>query len=137
MKYSERSKANLESCHRDIRRIFKRVIRVVDCSILSGKRTAEEQFFLWKIGREEIDGVWVEVSDVVTHKDGYRKKSRHQSGESIDTRPYPITDKEHYFQLNGVIRAVQIQLLRRGKITRGLDWGWDLWAWDMDHYQLS
>jgi len=65
-------------------------------------RTAEEQFELYKKGRKLKDGKWIIVNKkkVVTSKDGYNKKSKHQE-----------------FDKEGKGKAVDIVVLLNGKIT--------------------
>ena len=51
-KFGKRSKENLETCSKDIQTIFNEVVKYFDCSVVAGKRTAEQQHELWKKGRE-------------------------------------------------------------------------------------
>ena len=83
-----------------------------------------------------------EQSEVVTTKDGYEKMSIHQIGpvsEAIDITPYPSmwSDDFKFHELAGVIKMVQQQLYDSQLIERKLDWGYDLWAWDRPHWQLT
>jgi hypothetical protein len=82
----------------------------------------------------------VNSKDVVTTKDGYEKLSRHQGqpmSGAVDVVPYPEMwkSKEAFHELSGVIKATQARLFAEGKITTLLDWGQDLWGWDMPHWQ--
>lgn len=45
--------------------------------LVSAHRTPADQFELFKQGRAFQNGSWVKTGDVVTHLDGYIKKSRH------------------------------------------------------------
>lgn len=89
-------------------------------------------------------GNWVivELDQVVTYKDGYEKKSKHNmvpKSHAIDIVPYPINWKDinRFYQLNGVVETVQRQLLARGTINKLLEWGglWNNFK-DYPHYQL-
>lgn len=146
-----RSKNNLNTCERDIQTIFNELIKVFDCSVVAGKRTAEEQNKLWAKGRDILEGSnpkhrnsWgiVDKSKVVTYKDGYEQLSNHQSepkGKAIDAVPYPEmwSSKERFQDMALLVKDIQIRLLEEGKITNTLDWGFDLWGWDMPHWQIK
>ena len=130
----------LSTCTRDIQTIFMEVVKNYDCSVIEGHRTAERQNEHWQKGRK--DGVIVEKSKVVTYKDGYENKSKHQSHPSIaiDVVPYPElwSDKDKLIELKGVVKYVQAKLLSEGKITKTLDNGGDLWSgFDLPHWQIS
>ena len=148
--YSNTSSNHLSSCEQDIQTILREVIKFMDVTIVEGKRTAERQHFHWKKGRKHIGGNerernnWevVDSSKVVTTKDGYEKLSRHQIGPmsgAVDVIPYPErwSSKDKFMELSGVIKSTQIRLLNEGKITRTLEWGFDLWnGFDKPHWQL-
>jgi peptidoglycan L-alanyl-D-glutamate endopeptidase CwlK len=46
--------------------------------VVSGARTAAEQFALYQRGRTFVDGVWRKTGDTVTNCDGTVKRSDHQ-----------------------------------------------------------
>ena len=140
--FSKTSEKRLNLCHQDIVVICHYAIQQIDFSVVSGRRTPEEQLALYKKGRKKVNGVWVIVDDgaVVTYKDGYMSKSMHQTGKAIDLIPYPgkwaATDAE-WHELAGVIKATAFMLKKYGAIEHGIEWGWDLWKWDKPHWQLS
>ena len=82
--YSDKSLNNLHTCHSDIIRLFRSVIKMNDCSIISGHRAAKEQLNLFCKGR-------LSSGDIVTYKDGFNQLSVHQSFPSlaVDVVPYP------------------------------------------------
>ena len=140
--YSNLSKARLETCHQDIQTIFHYVIQILDNSVVYGLRTAEEQFELFKKGRTEVGGQWIIENDklIVTYKDGYKKLSNHQSGMAIDVIPYPggwQAKEKKFFELAGVVKATAFLLKKYGDIEYDIEWGFDLWGWDLAHYQLK
>ncbi|MBC7868337.1 MAG: M15 family metallopeptidase [Gloeobacteraceae cyanobacterium ES-bin-316] len=49
------------------------------CKLVSAHRTPDDQFKLFKQGRIFRNGSWVKVGPVVTHLDGFVKKSRHNN----------------------------------------------------------
>lgn len=138
--FSNISKSRLETDHQDIQTICHYTIKIIDFSVVRGLATPEEQFEIFKKGRAVIGQKWVITGDVVTYKDGYEKLSRHQSGEAIDLIPYPggwSASKESFFHLAGAIKATAFLLKKYGDIEHDIEWGFDLWGWDMAHFQLK
>lgn len=52
--FSNSSKRRLETCHRDLQRLFNEVIKHRDCTIVSGHRGKAEQNGLVAIGRSQL-----------------------------------------------------------------------------------
>ena len=138
--FSQISRMRLSSCHQDLQTVCHYAIQIIDFSIVYGKRTAEQQFKLFKKGRKLVGGTWIIIDDgkVVTHKDGYEKKSRHQKGDAIDIIPYPDkwSSERRFFELAGVIKATAYLLKKYNDIENDIEWGFDLWNWDLAHFQL-
>ena len=144
--------SQLATCTRDVQTIFMEVVKWMDISIIEGGRTAERQHHHWCKGRElkheganykERDS-WVISNNakVITHKDGYQQKSRHQQHPSVavDVVPYPTmwADENKLIELNVVVKFVHAMLLADGRIETTLDNGGDLWSgFDRPHYQLK
>jgi len=111
-KFGKRSKGNLEECHPLIQEIFNEVIKIIDCSIIEGHRSKEEQ-------------------DKLFHK-GFSKlqypNSKHNKSPSfaVDAVPFPIDwkDKERFCLFAGIVKGVAH--------SKGVEirWGGD---WDMDN----
>lgn len=79
-KYSKSSLNRLVGVHPDMIRFAFELANVVDCKLVYGVRTAEEQNKLFKMGRSGMDG--------------YTKKSNHQKkddgfGYALDILPLP------------------------------------------------
>lgn len=135
-RFSKKSNENLSTCHLDLKCLFRDVIEVIDCSIISGYRDPEEQFSLFKKGRIQEKNRWV-VQDrlkVVTYKDGYNKKSKHNESPSmaVDVMPYPI-DWNNIERIK--LFAEQVQQIAEN-INIDVVWGGD-WKWkDYPHWQL-
>ena len=72
------SQAKLNSCHPDLIRLFNEVVKSIDCTILFGHRTLEEQQAAFRAGK--------------SHCDGITKKSNHQSvpSQAVDVSPWPL-----------------------------------------------
>jgi len=131
--FGSKSKAQLDTCHKDIQAILNEVIKYFDFSVLEGIRTAERQFSLFTEGKSKLDGI--------------TKKSKHQGRENedgvivsyaVDIMPYKkgtnafsgkVKDKMRFYYLMGMVRAVSERLYAEGKITHkvrfGLDWDGD------------
>ena len=141
--FSNISQQRLESCHQDLQILFGYVVQYYDCSIISGHRTPQEQYELYKKGRKQVNGIWT-IEDrwqVVTYKDGINKLSKHNTYPSIavDVMPYPInwSDTEGIKHFAGIVKGVARTLLSYGQIEHEIEWGGD-WKWeDMPHYQLK
>lgn len=138
-KFSNSSLSKLETVHPDLQTVFCEVINHFDCTVVYGRRLAEEQFELFKKGRRKNNkGDWIiweaDSSKVVTFKDGFKKKSRHQPkaderlSDAVDVVPYPIewnnTNRMLYFI--GFVLGTARMLKAQGKITHdiisGVDW---------------
>jgi len=144
--------SQLAGCTRDIQTIFMEVVKHMDISIIEGHRSAERQHHHWNKGRslrregadfKERESWIIKDNDkVVTFKDGWQQKSRHQQYPSVavDVVPYPtMWDSPHkLIELRGVVKYVQAQLLAEGKIETTVVNGGDLWnGFDLPHYQLQ
>ena len=92
--YGKKSTANILSVKDIMQKIClsaidvanKRKCHCPDFGISYGLRTTEEQFALFKLGRELIGDKWniTNIKKVVTYCDGYIKLSIHQIGYAID-----------------------------------------------------
>tara|TARA_Y100000310_G_C20583862_1_gene764389 strand:+ start:155 stop:640 length:486 start_codon:yes stop_codon:yes gene_type:complete len=141
-KYSQQSKTRLKTAHPDLQLLFNEVINHWDCTIIYGHRTPEEQFSLYRIGREVIafgdpdkpkDWVIANRSEVVTHLDGYSKLSDHNKTPSlaVDAAPYPIdwNDLMRFHIFAGFVMGMANQMYCNGviknRVYSGLDWDKD------------
>ena len=150
-KFGNKSLKELSTCHIDIQLIFNTVVEYFDISIIEGTRTEETQHNHWQKGRElkgihldpKVRDNWevVNESNIVTHKDGYEKESRHQTFPSVavDVVPYPSmwADKDEAIKLIGIVNFVQDKLFDEWKITHKLENGYELWGFDHPHFQLQ
>lgn len=103
------------------------------CKMISGLRTPEDQFKLYKLGRAIQNGRWVIVdkSKVVTHKDGFSSLSRHNylPSTAIDIGIFDNTGV--YDKRPNLYKFV-------GEAKRfGLDWGGDWQKFkDLPHLEI-
>lgn len=142
--YGQSSRSKLHTCHRDIQTNMNVLILYFDNTVIFGHRTPEEQFELFKKGRkfigrpgeEQNANKWIieNKREIVTHKDGYIKLSRHNKypSEAIDIAPWPLNwnKKNRFYYQAGIVQWVSHKLYAEGKTEHVLKWGAD---WDMDH----
>ena len=111
--FSKQSEDKLNTCHKDIQRVMREVIKQYDFTVLEGTRTQEQQMKYFAEGKSKLDGV--------------NQKSKHQSNPSmaIDIAPYPIdwNNAKRFYYLAGLVlataKAIGVQMR----------WGGD---WDAD-----
>ena len=110
-RFGRRSKTNLRTAHLDLIRLFDKVIKEYDCSILQGYRNQEEQDRLYYEGRSKLQ----------------YPDSKHNSNPSlaVDVIPYPIdwNDRERFYHFAGYVKGVASGL--GIKIRWGGDWDRD------------
>ena len=157
-KFSTRSKNRLGTIHRDLHILFgEYVIKYFDCTVLYGLRSPEEQFELYKKGRKEVDDKWL-VEDsrkIVTYKDGYLKKSKHNYIPSlaVDVAPYYVekphirwddTDTLYYFAglVMGIATLLKELKIIESDIIFGGNWDndqdlHDQTFMDLVHFQIA
>lgn len=137
-KFSKRSKDNLVTADEKLQLLFNEVIKEIDCTVIYGHRTPEEQFELFKKGRTRVDGWWTvtDKSKVVTNLDGTTKKSRHNyyPSKAVDVVPYPLdwNDIDSFKLLASVVKRKALEL--------GIDveWGGDWKSFkDYPHWQIK
>lgn len=127
-KFSDKSKAKLDTCHEDIQAIMNEVIKVYDFTVLEGQRTKDKQQEYYKKGLSKLDGI--------------NKKSKHQAtpkSMAIDIMPYKSgtnafsgkeSDTRRFIFLAGIVYTVAESLYMSGKITHKIRWGGD---WNSNH----
>lgn len=135
--------------HPDVKALIDAMLFVspIDFSLTDGKRTAKQQFELFKIGRrwsgigsENNPDSWQKVGDTVTNCDGFKVLSRHQSGNAFDFaayipgRPDLAYDKTHMAVLIGCFLTMSEILYRNGETSSIFRSGAD---WDMDTQYLE
>ena len=130
--FSDRSKNRLCGVHPDLQTLFHEVVEHFDCTVISGIRTEEEQKALYAKGRTK-------PGNIVTYKDGVKKKSKHQTGNAVDIVPYPIQwgNIERFRQFGWFVLGVAATLKRYGQIDSDVKWGgnWKRFK-DYPHFEL-
>lgn len=118
-KLGARSKRELEGVHPKLRRVVERAIQITeqDFTVHDGLRTIQEQKEYVKKG----------VSKTM--------KSKHLTGRAVDLVPYINGqlrwEEEPCRKIAAAVKAAAKELGVK------VEWGYDLWGWDMPHYQLA
>lgn len=127
MKFSERSKSKLATCHYELITIMEAAIETseIDFGISEGHRTVERQKELFDDGKSKIDGI--------------TKKGKHNYEPALACDIYAYIgkvswDDKHLIYLGGHIKGVAALLKLQGKITHDLRWGGN---WDRDGVIIS
>ena len=145
--FGQKSTSKLNTCEQSLQTVLNGAIKVVDFSVIFGTRTPEEQFELFKKGRIYISGEWqIKHPDkIVTFKDGFEKKSKHnyEPSKAVDVIPYPFPgwgtrefhEEMHY--IAGVIMGLAAEYYTSEKIKDKLKWG-GVWKnlVDEPHFQI-
>lgn len=109
--FSKVSLDRLATCHPDLQRVMREVIRYMDVSILEGHRGEDRQNRMYRDGKSQLR--W--------------PKSKHNSTPSraVDVAPYPINwmDTKRFYYMAGLILGIAATMGIR------LRWGGD---WDRD-----
>ena len=134
-KFSKRSLNNLATAEEKLQVLFNEVIKEVDCTVIYGHRTPEEQFELFKQGREKKDGWWVKVGKTVTNLDGSIKKSKHNyfPSKAVDVVPFPLdwNNIESFKNLAVIIKK------KAKELNIDVEWGGDWQMKDFPHWQVK
>ncbi len=105
--FGKTSRERLNGVNARLRTLCNEVVKLRDCSILSGLRTIEEQSELYKSGKSRT------------------MNSKHLTGNAVDLAPYPIdwgdTKRFHYFA--GIVIGMAHEM--GIKIRWGGDWDSD------------
>jgi len=114
-KFSNKSKARLDSCHNSLQVLMNEVIRHVDITVLEGHRSADRQAELFRQGKTKLDG-----------SPGKMSKHNHSPSRAVDVAPYPISwsDRERFIACAYYIKATADQLGIRVRL--GADWNGDM-----------
>lgn len=121
--FSGKSKAKLATCHPDLQKVFKEVIKHVDCTILEGVRDLERQKELVRTGKSKT------------------LKSKHLAAadglsRAVDCAPYPIDwhNKERFYLFAGFVKGIAAEM--GIKIRMGADWDGDFTTRDQSFHDL-
>jgi peptidoglycan L-alanyl-D-glutamate endopeptidase CwlK len=116
--FSNKSRAKLDSCHRDLQLICERVIQYYDFSVLEGYRSGDRQNELFRQGKSKL-------------KSGQSKHNQDPS-RAVDIAPYEIDwdNAKRFYLLAGMMFQAANDLGIK------IRWGGD-WDGDWDHGDQS
>lgn len=121
--FSDASMARLKTCHPDLQRVLLEVIKYVDCTVLCGHRTKDEQEEAFRTGKSKV--VW--------------PNSKHNAfphSLAVDVVPYPIdwNDHKRFYYFAGFVLGIAKTL---GVDLRfGGDWDGDFDIKDQNFFDL-
>lgn len=121
-KFGAQSLKHLQEAHPELQRLFHEVIKVVDCSVIEGFRSKEEQDKAFYAGKSKVK--W--------------PNSKHNNTPSlaVDVAPYPIdwNDTAKFYYFAGIVLGIASQL--GIKIRFGGDWDRDHSLHDQAFFDL-
>jgi peptidoglycan L-alanyl-D-glutamate endopeptidase CwlK len=111
-KYSRKSLDRLNTCHPDLQKIMKELIKLMDVTIIEGERSKEKQEELVRTGMSKTLN-----SKHLKQSDGY--------SHAVDAAPYPIdwNDREGFAYMQGMIRGIAHMM--NIEVRSGIDWDAD------------
>ena len=125
--FSPRSQKKLEAVHPALRRLFRIVLKHMDCAILEGHRIKELQDIYFDSKKSKLE--W--------------PNSKHNQTPSlaVDVAPYPINwkDEKRFYYFAGIVKGVASQM--NINIRWGGDWDGDTdlndqTFFDLVHFEL-
>ena len=110
-KFSKQSQDKLDQCHPDLKRLFERVIQIVDCTVVTGFRNEKDQNEAFRTGKSKLK--W--------------PQSKHNKRPSlaVDVIPWPVDWKDYnrFYFFMGVVKGVAAEM--GIKVRCGGDWDGD------------
>ena len=105
--FGKRSKERLKGVDIKLQHILRRLVKIMDVTIIEGLRSQERQ------------------NELVAKGASKTKYSKHIQGKAVDVAPYPIDwkDRDRFHYMGGMVRGIGQQL------GVNIRWGGD---WDSD-----
>ena len=118
--FGDRSELCLSTCDPRIVKTLRDAIKYYDFSVIKGFRDKEEQ------NKAYFDG----ASKLMFPQSNHNKTP----SQAVDIVPYPIDwhNLQRFHELAEVIKKSCIRVEEED-----LHWGFDLWNWDLPHWQLG
>ena len=118
-KFGTKSRERMETCDPQIQLVLEEAIKHYDFSILEGHRGEEKQQEYFKSGASKVQ----------------YPNSKHNSfpSKAVDIVPYPV-DWENIHRFNELSDVMKKACETVG--VGNLHWGYDLWQWDLPHWEL-
>jgi peptidoglycan L-alanyl-D-glutamate endopeptidase CwlK len=125
--FGKRSRANLDTAHESLQKLFDEVVKEYDCAVIEGHRNQERQ-----------DRLFFEGKSKLKFPNGKHNKV---PSLAVDVVPYPIdwSDKVRFYHFAGYVKGVASQL--GIKVRWGGDWDSDndlndQTFFDLPHFEL-
>lgn len=119
-KFGKASRERLATCHPDLQRLFNEVIKEIDCSIICGHRTAEEQEKAFKGGFSKVQFP--------------NSKHNQMPSLAVDVAPYPID----WNDVAGFERLAEVVKRKAKELNIKIVWGGDWKRFvDRPHWELG
>ena len=125
--FGKTSLEKLATCHPDLQKLFKEVIKHYDCTIIEGYRSDKDQLKAFNAGNSDIK---------------FGGKHNHSPSLAVDVAPWPVDwkDKEKFYHFSGFVLGIAKSL---GIAIRwGGDWNKnnnlkDQTLFDLPHFELA
>lgn len=117
--FGKRSEECLESCDERIQLVLREAIKHYDFAVIKGHRGEEEQNEAFDTGNSKL-------------KFPQSKHNKHPA-QAVDVVPYPV-DWENQQRFNELADVIKAACAKTEAVT--LHWGYDLWRWDMPHWEI-
>ena len=110
-RFSKSSQAKLETCDKDLQKLFTETIKHFDCTVLCGHRNEKDQTKAYKAGNSKVQFPHGKHNKLPSY--------------GVDVSPYPIDwdDRERFYYFSGFVLGIASQL--GIKIRYGGDWDSD------------
>jgi peptidoglycan L-alanyl-D-glutamate endopeptidase CwlK len=114
-KFSDKSISKLSTCDVELQRLFREVIKHIDCTVIEGHRGEDKQDEYYRTGLSKVRYAG--------------SKHNTMPSRAVDVAPYvvgvgiPWDDIEYFYNFAGFVKGVASQL--GIKIRSGLDWDLD------------
>ena len=117
--FGTKSQERLETCDPRIQLVLQEAIKHYDFSVLEGHRTEEKQQEYFESGASKVKF--------------HHSKHNVFPAMAVDVVPYPIDwdNLQRFKDLSEVIKEAC-----KTVDVSNLHWGYDLWQWDMPHWEL-
>lgn len=123
--FGDRSRRELRTCHPRIQAVLREAIKHYDFSVIKGERGEVEQ------QRAVANG-----ASKVNFPDSYHNRRDDETDGvfAVDIVPYPI-DWENTQRFHELAEVIKTACKTVGE--KDLEWGYDMWKWDLPHWQIT
>ena len=130
--FGKRSTGHLITCHPHIQLVMNEAIKLTDFSVLCGRRSKEDQNAAFNAVPKNSFLQWPKSFHNVDPDNPRDPEFPHLS-YAADIVPYPI-DWENLARFRSLSEVIKEVAEKEGI---KLHWAYDLWQWDMPHWQME